>query len=176
MGSACCRSTTRSSSSPTTSCSRSRPRRSASVSDCYRSTTATAPSGKRSERPRWPTDLIAVSHAPALFRCRACAARSGGQRSEARCRVLAGEPHGRRGSESRDEVLLYLPVPGHDVLRGAVAPLQVDEMVWVAAHGLPIFRRRTDPERLSSNVRLPKRDVRQGVLDGPTIAGRTIER
>ena len=90
--------------------------------------------------------------------------------------VLAGEPLGRRSSESREQVLLYLPVPGHDVLRGAVAPPQVDEMVCVAAHGLPIFRRRTDPKRLSSNVRLPKRDVRQGVLDGPTIASGTIER
>src|SRR5439155_21056431 len=56
MGSACSHSTTPSSSSPTTSCSRSRPRPSASASDCYRSTTATAPSGKRNERPRWPTD------------------------------------------------------------------------------------------------------------------------
>ncbi len=85
--------------------------------------------------------------------------------------VFAVKPCGRRLAQGGQQIRLDLPVPGQDLLRGALAPTNVDVTVLVVcvqpAHLLRTRLLSNDPR----DVRLPECDVGEGILDRPGILG-----
>ena len=83
----------------------------------------------------------------------------------------AVEPFLWRLFEGRENVLLDLPVPGQDILRGTTAPTEIYHAVdFVRGQAALIVRSALFPDG-ADHIGLAVRHVNERILDGPWVPG-----
>jgi hypothetical protein len=87
------------------------------------------------------------------------------------CTFSTAEPFLRCIFQSRQNILLYLPVPSQDLIRRATVPAQVNEMVSLGYVKPAFVTWYALSPGGTSNVGLPMGNVSECIFDGPGVFG-----